>query len=316
MNHEPQKLFQITEDGLRTFDEFVACIGDHFSASYRGQNLLFPACRCGDPARVRWLIEHGVDPRHVDDSGNTPIHLACLHCTASHAEVVEILLAQQVDLDQVSTYGETPIRNSIRVGNYRQVLRLIAAGASATDAGLTSLHVAAINGDLAQIHFHLSDASLEANDFWGRTPWLTAMCANQLEAAMLLAELGADALTLGEHDAMPIHLCAESNAADCLQWILEQGSSVDSRNSHDETALHRAAECGSTDAAQTLLSAGADIKALNHVEEQPINCATNVEMLKLLNDHGADLNHVDGCGYWPLKLAAEHGESRVRAMAD
>ena len=59
------------------------------------------------------------------------------------------------------------------------------------------------------------------------------------------------------------------------------------------------------------MNAGASLTTKNSVGKQPINDATSLEMLMLLRNHGANLDQVDGCGDWPLKVAADRGELEI-----
>ncbi len=71
--------------------------------------------------------------------------------------------------------------------------------------------------------------------------------------------------------------------------------------------LHWAVSEGCIETTEKILKEGALVN-YSISGEQLINHARTLPMLQLLHQHGADLNHVDGTGDWPLNSACEDND--------
>jgi ankyrin repeat protein len=135
-----------------------------------------------------------------------------------------------------------------------------------------------------------------------------------LSRVQQFAERGGDLTQVGRCGESLLHFAAGLGHSSLVRWLLDYGANPNSTNQFQETPLHAAAESDQVDCAKLLLEHGVPGSAKDHTEGQPIHVARSVEMLRLLVERGAaEVNAIDGCGDWPLKLAAGNNDvHRIR----
>ena len=139
-----------------------------------------------------------------------------------------------------------------------------------------------------------------------------------------LLDGGADVDARAENGRTALHSAAFKGNAAVVTLLLEAGADADARNKKGETALHVAVVKGKADVVKLLLEAGADTEAKEgkygygqtalHVAADSVNIRTNIMLsggsvethaavVKLLLEHGADVNARDKNGHTPRTLA-------------
>jgi ankyrin repeat protein len=99
--------------------------------NWLGFPALVDACRGNhnqpdDAARVRPLLEAGVDVTVKDAKGKTALHRAA---QAGFIEIAKLLLQSGADIDALDPEGETPVFDAVRAGRAETVRLLLRAGA-------------------------------------------------------------------------------------------------------------------------------------------------------------------------------------------
>jgi ankyrin repeat protein len=162
------------------------------------------------------------------------------------------------------------------------------------------------------------------------------------EADRLLAESGADALTIHEAAAMgvvprleallsdhpqavnawasdgfqPLGLACFFGRPEAAALLLARGGEVNtpSRNSFAVTALHAALAGPTPEIARSLLDAGADVNAVQQDGVTPLQEAAangNLELVQLLLERGADPSATDARQRTAADFARERGHASV-----
>jgi ankyrin repeat protein len=158
-----------------------------------------------DTEMLQMLLQAGAPANQTDAAGNTPLHLAVQW---GATDCPRLLLQAHAPLDVTNEAGETPLRVAVKCGAVGNVELLLAAGAR-TDLGLgsnTLLHVAVAPsepppfmpgfglrsgaGAIALLLKH--GLGVDSRDGQGRTPFLCAVEAMDLEAMDLLLANGAN----------------------------------------------------------------------------------------------------------------------------
>ncbi|XP_043852016.1 ankyrin repeat and SOCS box protein 11 isoform X3 [Dromiciops gliroides] len=152
-----------------------------------GVTPLFNACCSGSPACVNLLLAFGAKPQ-LDDHLASPIHEAVKR---GHRECMEILLANNVNIDQEAPQHGTPLYVACNFQRTDCVKKLLELGASVNQGKWldTPLHAAARQSSAEVINL-LADygASLRRLNHQGKCALDLAAPQSSVEQALLLWE--------------------------------------------------------------------------------------------------------------------------------
>ncbi|XP_047044497.1 ankyrin-1-like, partial [Lolium rigidum] len=154
------------------------------------------SCKKGKMDIVRYLLDHGANPNHVDKTGCTPLHEAT---KIGHCEVVELLLSRGAYVDTFSTDHGTP------------------------------LHVAAKHKQDSVMKI-LLDHHADCNKILGSfcSPLMLAIHSRSVKCVNLLLEAGAD--VKGMRTSTPLQSAAMGGLTDVLKPLLDAGADPDVRD--------------------------------------------------------------------------------------
>jgi ankyrin repeat protein len=188
-------------------------------------------------------------------------------------------------------------------------------------AAYTGLFAAAARGDAAEIgRLAAGGADVNAREGYGRTPLHVATFRRQRDAIAALARARAD-LSLQErdrYDAVTIAAVADDVAT--LKLLLQLGASAKQVTSrYDGTALIAAAHLGHDEVVKLLIDAGAPLDHVNNLGWTALiesivlgqGGPRHVATLTALVRAGANVNLADRTGQTPLQLARQR---RYQAM--
>jgi ankyrin repeat protein len=134
-------------------------------------------------------------------------------------------------------------------------------------------------------------------------------------AEHLIAEHPGHVTAEGGREETPMCAAASEGHADILSLLLEHGAHVDDRGNLDSTPLHRASSKGKVEAGQYLLDRGADINARDIDDWTPLLYAAvndRVEFARMLLDRRARVDVPDkNFGYTPLHQAVRMGNIQI-----
>ncbi len=279
---------------------------------YGGTALMAAVCS-GNLEKVSLLVEAGSAVRALDNYG---------HDALSHfgdRAIFDYLLEHGADCNHVAEgdpdWGS--VAKSLYCANrFHDLKHARARGTRVDSLKLTPLMEALLFGTREELEAVLARRpNLEATDFRGATALLLALSAGNLWAVERLLKAGASLYathvrwTRGMLTSNALRAAIETDEAAVVTWVLEHGFSVDASDEFYESPLLFAVEADRVNSARALLDAGASIHKETRFGEQPINKAGSLPMLELLIERGADVNHIDSCGQWPLAEFAFRGNA-------
>jgi ankyrin repeat protein len=190
----------------------------------------------------------------------------------------------------------------------------------------SGLHRAAHAGDLAAIATLIKgNADLGARDGNGRTPLHVAAFASHEAAVAALAKAGADVNALDGDKYDMVTIAAVANDLDMLKAALAAGNRADLTTSiYDGTALIAAAHLGHADVVKILIDAGAPLDHVNNLGWTALIKAVvlgdgrsaHQQTVRHLVAAGANREIADRQGKRPLDLAKQRGYQEIVAMLE
>lgn len=188
-------LFAAEQDHITTVKFFISkgISLNHHDREFRRTALHF-ACFKGHKNIVELLLAQKVDVNVRDCYLQTPLHYAS---EKGHLEIVKLLVDEETILiDCEQYYKLTPLHFASNMGHLDIVKLLVEKGANVNHRGgesCTPLHFAACSGHL-QVMDHLiaSRSKIEAEDVLGKTPLAQACIVFRYDAIRYLVEKGAN----------------------------------------------------------------------------------------------------------------------------
>ncbi len=291
-----------------------------------GWAALHVAAHHGHKAVVELLIKFGADVNQKIQSywalhrtHWTPVEMAI---EKGHIEIVKMLLSAGADMQSMQSASCGPLQLAV-THNYIEIVKLLLAHDVDVNVpnkdGSTAIHIAAENG-FAEIVQLLLDAGahVQTKNNSGKTALDYASKNNHQKIIALLIDHGADEEELKQDEWFK---AISNNDILQVKKLLAQGISIDIqvKDGWNFTALHIASDYGYTELVALLLANNANPNRYSTVAamiggEVPLHRALrreHKEIVKLLLEHGADVNIKDAHGYTALHLAVYSGNIEI-----
>lgn len=209
------------------------------------------------------------------------------------------------------------LNSAVGEGNVSQVSRLLDRGADIDGvyAHMRPLHVAVEHGHLTVVRMLLSrGASVDrrVDDELGYTPLHIAAANGRREIAETLLKSRCPVDVRATNGQTPLYVAAGAGMRPIVEWLLEQGANIEQTVREGETLLMHAIAHRNVEAVSVLLAAGANSNP--SVPTKPLHrvaISGQAGMTRLLLQHGADVNAMDGNGATPLQVALHHHQVEV-----
>ncbi|KAL5041269.1 ankyrin repeat-containing domain protein [Aspergillus fruticulosus] len=291
------------------------------------------------PDTARILLDCGIEVGPDDHFlGSSPLHLAARY---GHVETIKVLLTAQPDLGHKKLGGNTPLHLAAYKANPQTVRLLLDDGAdieATDDDGLTPLLSALTWGNRANFEL-LLDAGADLNHgkddldsaWWQRKPLLYCAHFGFSEETKLLLEHKVN-LNCSFQNLSALYLAVESGYVEVSRLLLETGHFDPNEKPEGSDLLLLCAVSNddplkSLELTKLLLDYGARIEEEDNSSTWRNTALSraagtkNTDVVKLLIERGADVNHSGSGSSSPLYAAcysvqAENVRQLINAKAD
>lgn len=338
---EPSSMFDAVPNDWFTTKKKQVFIDSGIKIMFVGSPILAQLVADGSMDEIRDVLEksdqawRAVDS--VDTHGQTLLHLAIAQ---RRAELVQLLLEFQPDLEAQSRSGSSPLEAATASGD-ALIVELLLAHRASTERSESSawgpIHLAAGGSHVEVLRLLLlKGAHADALTKDGNTALHLAVKEGRRDCARLLLASGArtDIRNGGDGDT-PLHIAASLGDEHMVKLLLQKGANKDIRNRAGKTAYEVAAEYGHNrlfDALklgdslcvaarkgegktiQRLLENGAAINGRDQHGWTALHRASfkgKMDAVRVLIANGIDLDAKDEDGYTALHCAVESGQAEV-----
>ncbi|KAE9371781.1 ankyrin [Stipitochalara longipes BDJ] len=262
---------------------------------------------------ARLLVENKANVEVEGVNGKTPLRYAALR---ESLKLCKLLIENGANVN--TSGGGGPILNfPANDGNLDIVKLFVENGARVNDAntsGWNPLHNAAVNGHVSVLAYLLDHgADLHQKIENGYHAFLIAVTSNHPEAVKLLIDRGADVNAIDVDGWYPVHLAY--NHAPTMQVLLEAGADP-SIMGNNSSALYLASYYDKADVVEALLKYNPKLEftppvGSNWTALSAASSNGHPEVVRLLLEAGANVNHKSKLGEMPLQYAVSNGREDI-----
>lgn len=257
---------------------------------------------------LKLLIENGADISLQDHSGKTALHIYTEH---RNLKFIRQLVESGAKVDIKDNLGVTPLMIAVKTGQESIVEYLLGSGADINAVDLKGnglIHIAASIGNMYMLDFLLKKGMpLEQPNKLGETALSILATAKKWAFVRILIERGASTnvpmnLTRSNKESVGLYLLFNPNLG-MADLVTKENFNVHqkltSAYSNSELSLiGRAVSKRKVDALKKLINLGADVNdkgsssyspLMLAIQQNPDNIKSIVEIIRLLLEHGADV---------------------------
>ncbi|KAF3912311.1 Alpha-latrocrustotoxin [Arthrobotrys entomopaga] len=284
------------------FDILVKAGARTDSLDFKGRNLYLACLRSHrfwlHPELIFELLpDCNIDPKHIDNEGNTLLHETCIiagwlnreRWTPSLESVIRNLEVFGIDKCHRNNFGRTPLHLACMYGTFR----------------LEDFEETYVREEFSLVSYLLGQkVDIDSADTHGFTALHFASTCSELNTDLLL-EAGADIFKKTHEGLTVLHLAARSRQANILGMLLEylksQSTSEKSlrlinrkdNSPQQATALYYACASGQPLSVRLLLEAGATVETPSATGSPWLTCANFEEEQKNWQQHDEEGSMID-----------------------
>lgn len=224
---------------------------------------------------IEYVKLHMTHLEMVDEKQKSLLHYAVI---GSAMDVINYLLNQDMNVNLVDAYGETPLFDCARKGKVQIAKRLIEKFANVNienRQGELPIHLASFKGDLDMIKLLIESGSFmnkQTNE--DKFPVHYAIAGGRHEVVDYLIKKSNQNYHIKDgHGNTLLHHATKTSSVLMIDLLLNQNLDPNALNDHFETPIFNAVRFGSIDTIRLLLAYDAYIDIKNRRFETPLDTA-------------------------------------------
>ncbi|XP_063408745.1 uncharacterized protein LOC134692224 [Mytilus trossulus] len=277
--------------------------------------VLIQCCFVGEFSLIQWCINHGADINKSEDSGASPLFIACQN---NHIDVVKILLDRKADFNKCVNSGVSPLYAACFKNHLEVVTILLDRKADINkcdDSGASPLYISCQKNHLKIVKIFLDrKADINKCVISGESPLYIACQKNHLEIVKILLDRKADINKCRYNKASPLYIACFYNHIEVIKLLLDRKADINKCVDSGASPLYIASYYNHIELVNILLDRKADINKCTDSGESPlyISCQNNhTEVVKTLLDRKADIDKCRDYGVSPLYIASYNNHLEV-----
>jgi ankyrin repeat protein len=284
-----------------------------------GQTALHWAAIHGRHKLLTCLVQKSADTNIQDQSGDTALHKLLMGPTTEGLRAVRSLIRGGARIDHRGSKGLTPLSSAIRYGPTSIALLLIKSQKNVNaevTAGWTSLREVFYHAH--EMIYKLSQHGSNSSSIDGWTPLRDAVRNHVYCLIHFILNRGADLNRPTSDGWLPVVHVVKGGSSVVLQRLLERQPHPADANQRDKkdgkSALHWAFYYKQHSAIKLLVEHGADVNEKDPGGWTPLIQAIrgrNEDLVWLLIKKGAQVDQRDGKGWLPLHYAIEFKSTNI-----
>jgi len=274
------------------------------------------ACKNGNEALVKLLVEHGADVNIENGKDKTPL---CDACSSGNEAIAKYLVEHGAYVNEVDDIYETPLFKACSSGNEDLVKYLVEIGANINHLNShheTPLFRACESGNKAIVKYLIEQGTyVNLTNEYDETPLVIACSSGKENIVKYLIELGMDIFRIKRYGHSLLFNACSSGNVDLVKFLIELGLDIN-KTVFGESVLFKACESGSVDLVKYLVECGLDVNQTNIHNETPLFNACengNEAIVKYLVEQGANVNNRrDYDNATPLSIACKNQYKEIK----
>ena len=295
--------------------DIVAYLLDWGAAFYHADNSGFTsahlAAQFGWTEILRLLIAHGANPQSQTNGGATALHLSY-----DHPETTKLLLKIGATMNSVTKNGCTPLDFAAATKQPEVVTALLAYNADPNilhnRSIRSALTIATMNGNAEVVRLLLeAGANVNQQSDNKNFPLQYAFVSNLEHVLRILMEYNPMTDLVNNHGNTALHRIHSGTSVSIVKILINNGADPNIRNNDQDTGICNAARFNNSAVLKYLAQkAELDVVGTKHGGPLLIACyESNLHLVKILVDAGADVNLVELVFGTPLQSASDCTES-------
>jgi ankyrin repeat protein len=199
--------------------------------------MLRKACKSGELSIVELAIAQKIDLEAPNKRGATPFFLACEY---GRALIVTELMKQNVNMETLNQDGDSPFYRACQEGRLGIVQELIRQNINIKKTGFTPLHAACARGQSAIVkELILASVDINTTDYYGASPLHEACRHGHHKVAKILMKQNADINRIDVFGQTPFYLaCAHGHTA-IVNELIKRNADIDQPNCEGTTPFRK-----------------------------------------------------------------------------